>query len=120
MKSTPLQLLILLSLIHFSCSKEIALKNGNLVLTIDGRMRCTVSSQGAGAGSMTEASSATEFLETKKFTADDFILGMTSSSSLADSTGTGKIWTIRGNYIDQGIALTKVLQIKLYDNFPGL
>jgi len=120
MKLTLIYPLILSCFLNFSCREKVILKNGNLVLTIDHQMRCSISSESAGAKPMTETSSPTEYLVTKKFTTDDFVLGEVSSNNLNDSIGLGKIWIVDGYFNEQNITLKKVLQIKLYDSFPGL
>lgn len=86
------------------------------MLEIDNRLYTRVNADYADSGRLTKDFSASEYLETKYFTAKDFAFTDRQEKNIRDAAGEGTEWIIRG--MDGPDSLEKILHIKSYQKFP--
>jgi alpha-galactosidase len=98
-----------------STAQNITIQNKNLQITVNQSLQTLVNTGFAGAGKLSDNFSSSEYLVTKYFTAKNFILSQKIIKNIADKTGSGIEWVIRGT--DKSNNIEKILSIKCYKKF---
>jgi alpha-galactosidase len=94
--------------------------HGKLVIKFDAAMHSIVQSSDTTALPLMAETVASEFIDTKTFSAKDFTFASVVTTALTDRVGKGEEWLLRGSYDKDGYSLEKQISIKLYDGFPDL
>ena len=108
---------ILFSTPSSSTSPVTTLQNKNLQISINDHLQTQITSLAPGASSLMDGFSWSEYLETKYYTAKDFILVKKEQSAIHDAAGSGIEYKFYGR--NDQYRLEKILTIRLYDSFPG-
>src|SRR6186713_2706916 len=98
--------------------KVTIIRQDRLEITIDQRLRTRVRLAAPGAEPLMTGFSASETLETKYYSARDFLLVRKDSQAIRDAAGAGRLYRFFGK--DGAHQLEKVLSIRVYDSFPDL
>jgi len=109
-----------LCLAVISCSKTVQIRNGNLLFEINDRLETKVSHTGQLTKPLMTDFSASEYLICKKFEARQFSLNSTSTEHITDLQGSGERKILTGLFEQDGYAIRKILEIKVYDSFPDM
>lgn len=95
----------------------IKITNRGLEIAVNDRMQMQVKSLFDGAGPLMKDYSNSEYLVTKYFTADEFILRSEHTEEIQTPAGKGKEWILTGEY--QNYPLEKIVRITTYPQFPN-
>jgi alpha-galactosidase len=109
-----------LCLILFACNKPIQIRNGNLLIEINAGLETRVHQLSSDSKPLMSGYSPTEYLVGRKFRAEQFTYQEAFSEHYFDPKGSGTKNTISGLFEQDGYAITKVLEITVYDSFPDM
>jgi alpha-galactosidase len=109
-----------LGLVTFSCTKPDQIITGNLLVEINKQMETKVSQINLHAKPLMEIFAPSEFLVCKKFDAKQFQQKSKSEETISDRRGEGKKVVLTGLFKKGDYAILKILEISVYDSFPGL
>jgi alpha-galactosidase len=102
-----------------SCDKkEITIHHGNLVLNFNSQLQSKVSTAARELKPLVAEYSPSEYLVCDKFTVQEFNLTSATAADFHDQVGNGKQWRIEGLFRKGYFSIIKILEIKLYDQFP--
>ena len=102
-----------------SCAKnEMTIHSGNLKIEVNDRMQTLVSSDSSAKPLMKDFQSS-EYIIADGDTVSNFKLESSSAEKIEDFAGAGKAFLYTGKAENKDIALTKILQVSVYDNFSG-
>jgi len=103
----------------FSCSgTKKSVESGSLRLEVDGMMHTLITDDSASKQLM-QGFQASEYVVAGADTLFDFRLESTKTGKVDDFAGKGRSWTYTGTAANSGIALSKVLSVNTYNDFPG-
>ncbi|MBS1660365.1 MAG: alpha-galactosidase [Bacteroidetes bacterium] len=108
--------LILLLSIEASAQTDIV-KSKNLQLAVNSHLQTQVTSLFPGSKPLMSGFAYSEYLTTKYYTAEDFLLTRKVKSAIHDPSGTGTRWLFYGSSKVRG--LEKILSVTTYDQFPN-
>ncbi len=91
------------------------IRHGNLEIKVDNDLRTQISMQAPGSKPLTAGFAASEYLETKYYSARDFRLARKESRGIRDAAGAGRVYRFYGR--DGRHQLEKMLFIRVYDQF---
>ncbi|WP_224994368.1 glycoside hydrolase family 36 protein [Cesiribacter sp. SM1] len=100
--------------------EEVLIQHGKLSLQITNNFHTRVSSTAEGASPLMEAALPSEYLITKKFRAQDFMLDERNDQEFTDEVGKGQRWTLKGSSKNGDSMIEKVMTVKAYDAFPDM
>jgi len=123
MRIKSIQYLIILIIalaILSSCSKSKTITSGDLKIEFDQNMYSRVNSTAAGVLPLDNTFQLSEFLETKDFKTDKFSLTESSSSPINSEFGKGILTTLKGQYQQGKVCLTKIVSIRVFDSLPNM
>ncbi len=102
-----------------SCGKKnTVLQHGNLVLNFDNHLHSLVATTEATEKPLASVFTPSEYLMSGDFAARDFELTEINSNDHQDALGKGKKWKISGHFQDDVRSIDKIIEVKLYDQFP--
>ncbi len=101
-----------------ACNKNVTVQSGDLAIEFNDNMYSRVNSTAEGTSQLVKNFCPSEYLVTKNFTADKFVLQQSSSEPVKDVFGKGVVTTLKGEFRKDGVTLTKIVAIGVYDNFP--
>lgn len=114
-----LPLLLSLVLLITSCNQEIEIVHGDLEITFDRHLNTMVNNLSPDATELSDNFTATDYIVTKRFTADQFKRNFYAEGNIEDEIGKGKETLLTGEFIVDDAAVQKQIQITTYDKFPG-
>jgi alpha-galactosidase len=103
-----------------SCGRTTTIKNGDLVFEVNNKLETRISNTAGKALPLMNSFSASEYLVCRKFDAKQYSFTNFSSRSITDQRGKGEKTTLSGSFKEGDYAITKNLEITIYDSFPGM
>jgi alpha-galactosidase len=108
-----------LMLLITSCNQEIRIVHGDLEITFDKQLNTKVNNLSQDAAQLSDNFTATEYIITKRFPAEQFTRTFYAVGDIEDEIGKGKETMLTGEFVLGDAAVQKHLQITTYDDFPG-
>ena len=103
-----------------ACNKPVQIRNGNLLIEVNDRLETRVHQLAPGTKPLMSDFSGSEYLVCKKFVAKQFPGKSVSAEHFSDQRGNGMRNTLTGMFKQDGYAITKILEISVYDSFPDM
>lgn len=102
-----------------SCGKKnTVLHHGNLVLNFDDQLHSLVATAAKAEKPLASTFTPSEYLMCGDFAVQNFKLEEVASDDLQDALGKGKKWKLRGLFQNEQYTIDKIVEVKLYDQFP--
>jgi len=109
-----------MSLALISCNKPVEIRNGNLLIEVNDRLETRIHQMAPGTKPLLSDFAASEYLVCKKFEAKQFLSGNSSAEHFSDQRGDGTRYIMTGVFKQDGYAITKIMEISVYDSFPDM
>ena len=103
-----------------ACNKQITVKSGDLTIQFNKNMYSRVNSEAKGVSELVNNFCPSDYLVTKNFKADKFVLKQSTSKPVNDVFGKGVVTTLQGDLHKNGVNLTKIVTVGVYDDFPNV
>lgn len=113
-------LVVVTVLLLSSCDKTITINSGDLQIEFNNQLYSRITSANQTTLSFNKLFQLSEFLETKDFKTNGFKLISSTSEPLNDKLGIGSKTIIRGMYEKDGICITKVVEVSVYDTIKNM
>ncbi len=102
-----------------SCTiNDRTIHSGNLKIEVNEQMQTLISSDSSAKPMMKDFQSS-EYIVANDDTVSKFKLESSSANKIEDFAGSGKAFLYKGKSENNEISLTKLLNVSVYDNFPG-
>jgi len=103
-----------------SCDRHTVITSGNLRIEFDQQLHSRVESADPGTATLQAEPGPSEYLATLDGRTGPFRLTASESQSVSDPTGTGTETRLTGSWTDGARSLEKLVDVRVYDSFPGL
>ncbi len=120
LRKSQLVIALIFSLVFVSCSKTVVIQSGDLQIEFDDKLYSKVNSLSDKTYSFNDVFQLSEYLETKNFKTKGFKISEETSYPLNEKFGPGLETILKGEFIKNGICITKIISVKTYEAFPGI
>jgi alpha-galactosidase len=116
----PVFAVLLIEILTGCNSPGVIVTSGNLEIEFDDQMRTIIRNKYPGAEPLMHHFTSSEYLVSRHFKTDEFSTETKNVENITDGIGSGRLFTVTGNYRNGEYTLQKKVMIRAYDDFPGM